>query len=42
MSAAVLISMAEYLDTSYSPDREYVDGAVVERHRYAGRAAPAP
>ena len=24
--------MGEYLETAYSPDREYVDGAVVERH----------
>ena len=27
-----LVSLAEYLDTAYSPDREYVDGVVVERH----------
>src|SRR5580765_5603091 len=27
-----LVSLEEYLDTSYSPDREYVDGVVVERH----------
>lgn len=32
MNTATLISMEEYLDTSYSPDREYVDGIVVERH----------
>jgi Uma2 family endonuclease len=32
MSAGTLISMGEYLETAYSPDREYVDGAVVERH----------
>ena len=31
MSTA-LVSIEEYLDTSYSPDREYVDGAIVERH----------
>jgi Uma2 family endonuclease len=31
MGAGILISMEEYLNTSYSPDREYVDGAVVER-----------
>src|SRR3954462_10766573 len=24
--------LQEYLDTAYSPDREYVDGVVVERH----------
>lgn len=27
-----LVSLVEYLDTAYSPDREYVDGAIVERH----------
>ena len=27
-----LVSLQEYLDTEYSPDREYVDGVVVERH----------
>jgi Uma2 family endonuclease len=32
MGAGTLISMGEYLDTAYSPDREYVDGAIVERH----------
>jgi len=32
MGAGVLISMEEYLRTAYSPDREYVDGVVVERH----------
>jgi Uma2 family endonuclease len=32
MGAGILISMEEYLDTAYSPDREYVDGAVVERN----------
>jgi Uma2 family endonuclease len=30
MSTA-LVSLEEYLDTTYSPDREYVDGAIVER-----------
>jgi Uma2 family endonuclease len=29
---AVLASLEEYLNTAYSPDREYVDGVVVERH----------
>lgn len=29
---AVLMPIEEYLDTSYSPDREFVDGEVVERH----------
>jgi Uma2 family endonuclease len=28
----VMVSLEEYLDTAYSPDREYVDGVVVERH----------
>ena len=27
-----LVTLEEYLNTSYSPDREYVDGVVVERH----------
>ena len=29
--SSVLISPAEYLDTAYSPDREFVDGEIVER-----------
>jgi Uma2 family endonuclease len=29
---AVLSPIEEYLYTAYSPDREFVDGAVVERH----------
>ena len=32
MSVGVLVSLEEYLNTSYSPDREYVDGVVLERH----------
>jgi Uma2 family endonuclease len=32
MGAGILISMEEYLNTDYSPDREYVDGVIVERH----------
>ena len=32
MPAGTLISVDEYLNTSYSPDREYVDGQVVERN----------
>jgi Uma2 family endonuclease len=28
----MLVSLEEYLDTAYSPDREYVDGVVVERN----------
>ena len=27
----MLVSLDEYLDTADSPDREYVDGAIVER-----------
>jgi Uma2 family endonuclease len=30
--STVQASLEEYLNTSYSPDREYVDGVVVERH----------
>src|SRR6266566_9908603 len=30
--STVLVSLEEYLDTAYSPDREYVDGVVLERH----------
>ena len=32
MGLATLIPIEEYLDTSYSPDREYIDGEVVERN----------
>jgi Uma2 family endonuclease len=32
MEAATLISVEEYLSTSYSPDREYIDGRIVERN----------
>ena len=32
MSTGTLISVEEYLRTSYSPDREYVDGELVEIH----------
>jgi Uma2 family endonuclease len=32
MGAQTLISVAEYLSTSYSPDREYRDGVLVERN----------
>jgi Uma2 family endonuclease len=32
MAAGTLISVDEYLRTSYSPDREYVDGELVEMH----------
>jgi len=32
MGAATLVSVEEYLRTSYSPDREYVDGRIVERN----------
>ncbi len=30
--STVLVSLEEYLNTAYSPDREYVDGEVVERN----------
>lgn len=29
---APLVSVAEYLSTSYHPDREYIDGQVIERN----------
>ena len=32
MGAATLVSIEDYLSTSYSPDREYVDGRIVERN----------
>jgi Uma2 family endonuclease len=32
MATGTLISVSEYLTTSYSPDRDYVDGVVVERN----------
>jgi len=32
MGAATLVSLEEYLNTSYSPDREYRDGVLVERN----------
>ena len=32
MGAGTLISVEEYLRTSYSPDKEYVDGVLVERN----------
>ncbi|HTA46176.1 MAG TPA: Uma2 family endonuclease [Bryobacteraceae bacterium] len=32
MATANLISVEDYLETSYRPDREYVDGLVVERN----------
>jgi Uma2 family endonuclease len=31
MPAATLISVSEYLSTAYRPDRDYVDGEIVER-----------
>ncbi len=31
MATPVLIPIAEYLETSYRPDREYIDGEVLER-----------
>jgi Uma2 family endonuclease len=32
MGAATLVSVEDYLSTSYSPDREYIDGRIVERN----------
>ncbi|MGI8990337.1 MAG: hypothetical protein ACR2I2_12265 [Bryobacteraceae bacterium] len=32
MSSATLIPVSEYLATSYRPDRDYVDGFVLERN----------
>jgi len=32
MDVATLLPLEEYLDTSYSPDREYRDGVLVERN----------
>ena len=32
MSVGTLISLEEYLNTSYSPDKEYRDGVLVERN----------
>ena len=32
MGAGVLISLEQYLAMDYSPDREFVDGVVLERH----------
>jgi Uma2 family endonuclease len=32
MPAATIVPLAEYLDTSYRPDREYLDGELLERN----------
>lgn len=32
MGAATLISVEEYLNTSYEPDRDFIDGVLVRRH----------
>ena len=32
MASATAVPIAEYLDTSYRPDREYVDGELRERN----------
>ncbi len=32
MGAATLVSVEDYLRTSYSPDREYIDGRIEERN----------
>jgi hypothetical protein len=31
MSTQTLVSVAEYLSTSFRPDREYLDGLILER-----------
>lgn len=41
MAAGILVSVEEYLNTTYRPDRDYIDGEVVERNlgkRKHGRA----
>ena len=32
MATGTLVSMEEYLSTSYRPDREYVDALILERN----------
>jgi Uma2 family endonuclease len=32
MATSVLVPIAEYLKTNYRPDREYIDGQIVERN----------
>jgi hypothetical protein len=32
MATTTLLSVEEYLRTSYSPDREYRDGVLIERN----------
>ena len=32
MASAIQIPVSEYLDTTYRPDREYVDGELRERN----------
>ena len=32
MAVATLVSLEEYLNTSYEPDREYVEGCLIERN----------
>ena len=32
MSTKVIVPLSEYLDTSYHPDCEYVDGQLLERN----------
>ena len=32
MSAATLVSVEEYLNSSYDPDRDYIDGVLLERN----------
>jgi hypothetical protein len=32
MAATIIVPVEQYLRTSYDPDMEYVDGALLERH----------
>ncbi len=32
MATATIVALSEYLDTSYRPDREYIDGEILERN----------
>ena len=47
MQASTTVSVEEYLSTSYSPDREYIDGLLLEGNwgetdhsRFQGLVAP--
>ena len=32
MGSTTLVSVGEYLSTAYRPDREYIDGRILERN----------